>query len=220
MTTALITAIYGGYDIPKPLLEGHGFDRAVCITDNPDLEAQGWEIIYRHSFGMQPRLAAKYPKMKPWDFIDADLYVWLDGAFQVTSGQFRAFAEDSVADQDFAVWEHPDRWHRNCLYDEAALCQDWPKYQNYPIRAQTAAYRKEGMPEGFGLWACGTIAWRNNDKAKEFGSLWLEENIKWSIQDQVSFPYLVWKHKPNFGIFDGHEFQNEYLLWYNHTDGT
>jgi DNA polymerase-1 len=57
------------------------------------------------------------------------------------------------------------------------------------------------MPEGFGLWACGAIVWRNSDKARQFGHAWHEENVRWSIQDQVSFPYLVWKLRPNFGVF-------------------
>lgn len=216
MKTVLITAVYGNFDNPKPLNENHGFDEAVFVTDNPHLQVPGWRMIYQPVAGVAPRMAAKLPKMKPYDFIDADLFVWIDGSFEVTSNNLRGFAEAAVDEHDFAVWEHPDRVYRNCLYKEAALCQDWPKYRDYPIRAQVAAYRKEGMPEDFGLWGCGTIAWRNNDEAKKFGLLWLAENLKWSIQDQVSFPYLVWKYKPNFGVFDGHEYKNKHLKWHDH----
>jgi hypothetical protein len=72
------------------------------------------------------------------------------------------------------------------------------------------------MPEKFGLWACGAIVWRNKDKARQFGQAWLAENQRWSIQDQVSFPYLVWKMQPNFGVFPAREFHNPYLTWWKH----
>jgi hypothetical protein len=74
------------------------------------------------------------------------------------------------------------------------------------------------MPEGFGLWACGAIVWRNSDKARRFGFAWHEENVRWSIQDQVSFPYLVWKLNPNFGVFPAREFHNPYLTWWGHPN--
>jgi hypothetical protein len=72
------------------------------------------------------------------------------------------------------------------------------------------------MPEKFGLWACGAIVWRNNDSARTFGQAWYEENLRWSIQDQVSFPYLLWNLKPNLGLFPHREFHNPYLTWWKH----
>lgn len=218
MDLALVTAIYGGYDKLKPLMPNHGFKKAICVTDDPELSGENWEIVLKPAHSMHPRLAAKYPKFQPFDFVDADVCVWLDGSFEIKSDKFKDFCEYSIKDFDFVVWSHPDRRMRNCLYDEATLAQDWPKYRAYPIRQQTDAYRADEMPSNFGLWACGTILWKNNDNAKRFGKIWLEENIKWSIHDQISFPYLVWKHKPNFGEFEAHEYDNEFIEWFNHRD--
>jgi hypothetical protein len=58
--------------------------------------------------------------------------------------------------------------------------------------------------------------WRNTKEARKFGDDWYQENLDWSIQDQVSFPYLLWKHKPNFGVFPMGEFDNPYLTWWRH----
>lgn len=215
MATALITALYGDFEPVRPLRPDHGFDDAVCVTDNPELVAEGWRIVVAPS-EEHPRLAAKTPKMMPFDFVKAEIAVWIDAAFQVVSPDFRSFCEETLANHDLIVWEHPDLWHRSDLYQEANYCQDWPKYNQWPIREQTAHYRAEGMPEGFGLWACGALVWRNNDKARQFGHAWLEENRRWSIQDQVAFPYLAWKLQPNFSVFPAREFHNPYLTWQEH----
>ena len=213
--TTLVTALYGDFEPLRPLPAFHGFDDAVCFTDDPELQADGWRMVVLPS-DLHPRLAAKAPKMLPFDFVKTEFAVWIDAAFEITGEGFREFCEQAVVGKDLVVWEHPDLWHRSCLYQEAAYCQDWPKYCDWPIREQTEHYRAEGMPEGFGLWACGAIVWRNNDKARQFGQAWYEENLRWSIQDQVSFPYLVWKLNPNFGVFPAREFHNPYLTWWEH----
>ena len=213
--TVLVTALYGDFEPVRPLRPDHGFDDAVCFTDDPELVAEGWRVVVLPS-DHHPRLAAKLPKMLPFDLVKAGVVVWIDAAFEVVSPDFRAFCEEALAERDFVVWEHPDLWHRSDLYQEAAFCQDWPKYNQWPIREQVAHYRAEGVPEGSGLWACGAIAWRNNDSARRFGYAWHQENLRWSIQDQVSFPYLVWKLQPNFGVFPAHEFRNPYLTWREH----
>jgi hypothetical protein len=213
VTVALVTAIYGGHDTLKPLPAGHGFDDAVCVTDDPTVSAEGWRVVVLPS-EEPPRLAAKAPKMLPFDFVKSEVAVWVDAAFEVVGDGFRDFCVDALGEHDVVVWEHPE--DRDCLFREATYCQDWPKYSGEPIREQTAYYRAEGMPEGFGLWACGAIVWRNNDEAREFGRAWHQENVRWSIQDQVSFPFLVWKLRPGLTVFPAHEFQNPYLRWHPH----
>lgn len=216
MRVVLLSAIFGGHDRPKPLPNFHGFDDAVMITDNPDLSADGWTVKVEQTNGMSPRLASKLPKFHSFNYVDADVAVWLDGSFSIVREGFRDFCMDSLGDHDFVTWAHPDRGQRNCLYREAGYCKDWPKYADYPISEQVEHYRSEGMPQDFGLWACGTIVWRNNERSKQFGSLWLAENVRWSIQDQISLPYLVWKHRPNMGELKAHEYDNPWLKWHYH----
>jgi hypothetical protein len=213
MSVALLTAIYGDYDVLQPLPADHGFDRAVCVTDNPDLSADGWEVLHVPSSDT-PILAAKLPKMRPFDFVTTDVAVWLDGSFQVVDGAWRDFCVRSVEGFDVVAWEHPEG--RTCLFEEAAYCQDWPRYRPYPIREQVGSYRRAGMPGDFGLWACGGLAWRNSDRAKRFGAEWARHQVEWSIQDQISFPFVAWRSDARVGTFAGHEFQNPYLRYVGH----
>lgn len=215
MATGLLTAVYGNFDPLRPLPDGHGFDRAVCVTDNPNLSADGWEIVVVPS-NLSPRLAAKRPKMLPFEFLDLDIVVWLDAAFEIVGDGFKEFCEDSVAWHDFVVWDHPDRHLRPDAYAEGNFSSFMDKYRGQNIEGQLAHYVSEGLPAGSGLWACGTIAWRNKESVKTFGRAWYEENVAWTIQDQISFPYLVWKLQPNFGVFPAHEYENPYLRWWMH----
>jgi len=210
VSVALVTAIYGDYDHLQPLPDSHGFDRAICVTDNQELQAPGWEVIHSPSEAA-PILAAKRPKMLPFDFVTEDVAVWLDGSFLVHDRGWRDFCLDAVDGYDLVAWPHPDR--RNCLYEEADFCYWWSRYKPYNLLAQAEAYRAEGMPEGVGLWACGGLVWRNNDQAREFGKAWLAEQYRYSIQDQISFPYLVWKLKPNLGSFPAHQFLNPHITY-------
>ena len=46
----------------------------------------------------------------------------------------------------------------------------------------------------YGLYECGvSVRDLTNPKVKELGELWHQQNLTWSYQDQVSFPYCLWK---------------------------
>jgi hypothetical protein len=211
MAVALVTSIYGGYDRLRPLPEGHGFDMAVCVTDDENLKAEGWTTLVVPSDD-PPILAAKWPKMLPFDFVNADVAVWVDGSAEIVDRTFIDFCLDT--DGDLVAWVHPEG--RTCLFEEVAYCWHWDRYRQFPMVAQAAAYRADGMPDGFGLYACGTLVWRRTDDTVRFGEAWLQEQRRWSIQDQVSFPYLLWKLRPNFGTFPADELNNRYLVWHRH----
>jgi hypothetical protein len=209
----LLTAIYGGYNSLNGLPVGHGFDRAVCVTDDPSLSGSGWETLYVPSEeGF--RLAAKGPKLTPFEFVDDDIVVWVDGSVTLLDGQFCNFALDALDGMDVVAFDHPEP--RDCLFQEAAYCQDWPQNREMPLREQTAHYRSEGMPERFGLWACGALGWRQTPEAVAFGQAWIAENRRWSTRDQVSFPYLLWKMPVRFGTFPAHQFDNDMLAFRPH----
>lgn len=208
MGVTLLTAVYGGYDDLAGLPDDHGFDRAVCVTDDPLLQASGWETVVvdrQEDF----RLAGKRPKLTPFSFVADDIVVWVDGSVVVTSTAFREYCVASLAGNDLVASDHPE--NRCCLFEEAAYCQDWPQNRHMPLREQTAFYRAEGMPERYGLWACGVLVWRDTESSREFGGAWLDENVRWSTRDQVSFPYLLWKMRPKFGTFGWHQFDNPHV---------
>jgi hypothetical protein len=185
-----------------------GFDDAVLVTDDPDVVTEGWRV-HVEPRDEHPRLAAKRPKMMPWLFTDCDAAIWLDASFEVATREFGPWARSHFERNDFVVWSHPEA--RFGIEQEAPVCWDWPKYKDFDMRGQLAAYMADGMPERWGLFACGTIGWVFNEATRALGEAWYAENVEWSIQDQISLPYLLWREGKKFGVWNGNEYQNPYL---------
>ena len=207
MRVALITGCYGSYDPVRPLPEGHGFDDAVLVTDDRDIVTEGWRVHYEPR-DEAPRLAAKRPKMMPWLFTDCDAAVWLDASFEVNSG-FGPWARAHLERDDFVVWTHPEG--RIDIRQEGAVSMQLEKYKGSRIPGQVDSYAADGLPESWGLFACGTVGWRFTPEAKALGVRWFAEQSAWSIQDQISLPYLLWATGKSFGLWRANEYNNPYL---------
>src|SRR5215471_14749227 len=107
---AILTAIYGSYDSLKPLpAQDHPTCEAICVTDHPGASGEGWQIVVEPRPGIHPNLAAKRPKMLPWAYTDADIAIWIDASYRITSPGLATWA----ADYPFAQYPHPAR---DCLF--------------------------------------------------------------------------------------------------------
>lgn len=206
MRIAVVTSLFGAYDPLSP--PPPGFDDAVCVTDDAGSVPNGWRTVVLPRSD-DPRLDGKAAKMQPWRYTDCDAAIFLDASVEITSPDLRAWVEPKLATHDFVVWSHPEG--RNCYLQEAGVCWDWPKYSRYDMRGQVQAYADDGMPAGWGLFACGMIGWRFTDDAKAFGDAWLGEQSKWSCQDQVSLPYLLWREGKRFGVWPANQYQNPHI---------
>lgn len=194
--TILITALFGEYDnLRRVPTKRCYFDNAVCVTDR-QLHTN-WNLI-TESNQLHPRLAAKRAKCTPWHYVDAGVTIWLDASASIINGNhLKSYCLDLLATNDIVVWKH---WSdRKDIMEEAMFCKDWPKYQDQPLIEQVEHYRARGLPYPSGLWECGLVAMRHTPKMKEFGEDWLYHNQMWSLQDQLSFPYLAWKHDLKIG---------------------
>lgn len=213
MRIALVTACFGSYDPIRDLPDDHGFDDAVLVTDDRSFGTDtvsriGWRVHLENS-GEFPRLAAKRPKMMPWLYTDCDAAVWLDASFEIIGVGFRDWAEGHLNRSDFVVWQHPEG--RVDVSDEARVSMTLKKYEGSRVLEQAQFYKSDGLPDNWGLFAAGTVGYRFTNKAKRFGSLWHSENVKWSIQDQISLPYLLWREGKPFGLWGANEYANPYI---------
>ena len=206
MRIAVVTANFGGYDPLSPAPTG--FDDAVLVTDDRANATEGWRV-HLEPTPDDPRLAGKRPKMNPWLYTDCDAAIFMDASIEITHDRLREWVEPVLTAHDLVVWSHPEG--RTCLRQEAEVCQDWPKYASYDIRGQVQHYDAEGMPHNWGLFACGLIGWRFTPEAKRFGNLWLREQYDWSIQDQVSLPFLLWREGKPFGVWPANQYQNPFM---------
>lgn len=186
----MYSAIYGGYDRPKPVFNVGA--RCVLYTDQADLEAPGWEVRYEPlDWISTPMLRAKYWKTHPDVAVhDADVTVWIDGSI-VPGPRFAAQCRDALSKDDIAFTPHP---LRDCIYTELDASM-LPKYEPHErMVRQVNYYRKAGHPERWGLFATGVIARRHHRRVLQLCGEWWQENITWSWQDQLSLPYVVRRH--------------------------
>lgn len=210
MRIAAVCAIYGGYDLIPPVPEG--VDDAVLITDVP--VRSGWRNIVEPS-DAHPRLAAKRPKARPDLYTDCEASVWIDGSCHVLDGRFIELVSQKLRVHELVLWDHPE--DRDCFRQEALVCHDWPQYRDEPLLAQVANYLEQGMPEHFGLWAAGSIARRHTERMRDFGNGWLSEMQRWTIKDQVSLPYLLWRDGITPGTFGLEQFDNDLVARLPHA---
>jgi len=186
MKPIVYTCVYGDYDNLKDQPD-IGADY-ICFTDNPNLKSSTWDVryepIYQH---LHPRLRAKFYKLIcPFD----TLSLFIDGSIEIVDVDIIDKLSNFLHN-GWATYIHPSG--RKCIKSELAESLPMEKYQDLPLREQVDHYFNQGMPEDFGLWACGVML--RDGKFEDFGSKWMLENLAWTYQDQLSLPYLVWKEK-------------------------
>jgi len=193
----IYTSIYGNYDKLKeqPKFENVEY---VCFTDNPLLVHPTWKIIHNNKImiGRPDVYKAKYFKMKSHElFPDADYTIFIDASIQIRHNNFIQILLNYLGEHDYGIYIHPKR---GCIYQEHKILLK-SKSQKMKkilpiINKQLEHYGKEGIPQNFGLWACGILIRKNTEYNKKINELWWEEILKWSYRDQLSLPYILWKN--------------------------
>ena len=195
MRACIYTAIFGGYESLKPPLEPsrEGVD-LICFSDFPHSQANGWRSAQRHPAFAVPRMDAKWYRMNS-DLVlpEYDVTIWVDASFQLGNvDQFVAACLKDLGPCDTALFRHPERSN---IYDEAeAPLNVWArKYADQPLLEQVARYRWEGLPDDHILWAGGIQVRRARSRlVSEINRRWFAECVRWSFQDQLSLPYVLW----------------------------
>jgi hypothetical protein len=179
----------------------------ILVTDQ-HVESDLWRVVYEPRPELGSRMAAKHAKFRPDLYTDASTVVWVDAACRFADEHGLKRLVEWSGDALIAQWRHP---HRACLYAEADASTGVWKYQHQNLAGQVDAYRAAGMPTGWGLWATGVIV--RNSPLPEFGALWLNEQFRWSDQDQVSEPYALWRSNLRPSELPHHVFNNPALAW-------
>lgn len=201
LKVGLYTAVYGGYETPKPI-RVHSRVPCVMYTDSDVVaekaEAVGWQPrLVRHYITtlrgdpkvVGPMLAHKWWKTHPHLALpEAHISLWLDGSMELTVGNYVERAIAALGDDDWACVPHPAR---NCIYPEAWFSATLARYDAPSILAQANFYREVvGHPVSWGLIATGANVRRHTDSVIELSDQWWDECINWSHQDQLSLPVL------------------------------
>jgi hypothetical protein len=85
-----------------------------------------------------------------------------------------------------------------------------PKYKNEAIADQVNYYANM-HPAKSGLYACGVIARKRTERIQNLMGCWWHEIMKFSFQDQISFPVVAKVLGVTPDILPGNIFTNEYF---------
>jgi len=188
---AIYTAIFGAHDELKPQPACPGVDY-VCFTDDASLASGRWQVEAAPPRHEHPRLAAKWFRTHPHVALAGYRHtIWIDGSFRLKSDSFADDVLRHLGPSGFALLEHP---RGTDLRREVNVSERLLKYDGQPVRRQLEHYLHEGLPVNHGLWATGLLVRDNeNERIRQLDEMWMEENVRWTYQDQISLAYLFWR---------------------------
>lgn len=210
----IYTAITGNYDSLKDPLFIADDLVYVCITNNPYIKSDTWNIKYIENNGMDDVHLARHIKMNPHLFFpEYEMSIWVDGKFQILD-DLRKYAIQYRKQSDIVCFPHPERL---CICDELAACILWTNGVNREMIIQVADYLKKEFPINYGLYDTGCMVRCHNDESvKDLMEQWEQEIIKCSFRDQLSFPYICWKNGYEPDICDLDIGRNPWLRYKGH----
>lgn len=178
----------------EPLVKHDGVEYVYFVDNKEGYESSIWDIR-EVPLKYDNRLTSKWYKMHPHLLFPGEDTIWIDGTFMPHKGS----PLDRVS-TSMVLRKHIDR---DCLYDEAAICLNRakgnPSVVPEDIIRQVAVYRSEGMPEHYGLYQSGIMC--RKPEARLFNEAWWKQVTTFSVRDQISLPYVLWKESIPFSVF-------------------
>lgn len=210
MKIAVITAIFGDMEQPKPFVEQSvPCDRIVITEANSPFPLPN----------LPPRLQAKYFKLQPhrvWP--EYDVFVWIDGNIEVKSPDFVKVMTENL--NGIRIQKHHER---QTIGEEIKhiLASENPyvttRYSKQPLKEEYEYYLSEGMPESAPLYSCNIFAWHKSLDAIDGFAQWLDLVLAWSWFDQSAFSFLCWQRQFFVEPINlGQMFDNPYFTLHPH----
>lgn len=210
------TSIAGGFD---GLREDQIIGNAdyVAFVDIP-VTSYVWDIRKIYPKFIDPVLEAKIFKVLPWQFIDTEYSIWMDGCIAIKCDP-KVLIDKFLKDADIAIYPHASR---DDIYDEYIVDLDYRRAEPAQFRyAQREKYIREGIPKKTGLWECGIILRRHTEAVKRLCETWWAEITAFTSSDQCSFLYSTLKHGIKINpLSPGNMYVNPYFHRVGHNKMT
>jgi hypothetical protein len=154
---------------------------------------------------------------------DADYYIWMDSYYNITSNEIYKLV-DYVSEHEICLSLHPCRTsvakELEFMTREMKHVEPDPylleRYEGEAIEDQVANYLEDKTFIDNSLYCLGFFIYKKS-LVKSTNNLmldWFFHNCYWSIQDQLSMPYLLHKHKITPNIFDFQSiYSNPYAIY-------
>lgn len=170
---------------------------------------------------MMPRLRGKIPKMVIWEeYPDYDYYIWADSRFSINNENAVEKLVDECNNVDACFFKHLSR---NSVKQEADFVLDLmaggnqyllDRYEGEKIKEQIEYYFKDSTWIDNCLFECGIFIYSKSiikNKSYNLMKEWFYQNCLWSVQDQLSLPYLIHKFNTKYKILPGNVYENNYF---------
>lgn len=166
-------------------------------------------IYFSREKSLSPRLKGKIPKILDWLKNDADYYIWMDSYYTITSSRVHNLVKYADG-YGICLNKH---YARSTIKDEANfVIQEMLSGNNYllerysgePIQEQVTSYLSDSSFIDNSLYALGFFIYTKTF-IQNYANLmqdWFFHNCYWSVQDQLSLPYLLHKYKVKPNIFN------------------
>jgi hypothetical protein len=203
--------------------------------DYIDMPPQSGDLFYYQTYNyndtnypirdksLHPRLKGKIPKMLEWMNVDVDYYIWLDSPFEIISDKFIQNTLNAIGDSDMCLCKHSSA--RSSIQEELAYVKRHIQSNNTYL---TNRYSGEDMDKQVSVYLQDTSFTDNNlfemgffiyskklveNKNYNLMTDWFFHNSLYSIQDQLSIPYLLHKHNVKYTTFNFNVFNNPDLKY-------
>lgn len=216
MKVHITTALFGGgnlsLELPEQdIVDGTVVTTAVYTDANTDSRKNS----------LHPRLKGKIHKMVEWLSVDADVYIWLDASFTIKSGRFITEVLRSLSGYDMCLFRHSVRSRIKDEFDFVTMSDSSyirERYDGESMGKQVSIYLSDPTFVDENLFELGFFAYTKNlVKNKDYNVMtdWLIHNTLYSVQDQLSLPYLLHKHGVRYTTFDYNSIYDNPLVIFN-----
>jgi len=194
----LYTAVFGklGRCVHVPKVSIFDVDR-FCFTDL-DIESDFYQIEKKN---LNPLIAVRRQRFikicipdEIFDNYEYSVYVDCKRESVIDFEWILDFMEPG---SDFVTRQHKTR---DCVYDEGQVCIEKRIDDEAIILKQLDFYRRENYPAHNGLHYSYILLRRHTERMKKFSRLWWAQVEKYSFRDQISLPYVAWKHNMKISI--------------------
>jgi len=169
---------------------------------------------------MGSRLQAKIPRMMGWMIKPGyDYYIWMDSAITLKhEGAVQWLLSQCT---DIALYRHP--FCANIREELGFIQQEMDagngyiseRYKGEPIQKQVEAYLNDSDFEDDKLFASGVFIYRPTNQVKQFLTTWLMHCVLYSIEDQISFSYVMLKNDCEITGIEGNIYENDYFEYHH-----
>lgn len=195
---AVYTSIFGSYDrLLEPMYVSPYCDYFV-ITDQDVPTNSVWKKIDIDNeifYNLDNYHKAKYCKMFPHIlFPSYEFSIWVDGNVQII-GDLYPLVDRLDETHIIGMFDNP---LHDCVYTEAKYNMYQNNVNDTTIMKQINDYQNAGFPKKFGLREFSIIVRKHSDlQCIQLMDQWWKEVNTYTMRDQISFPYVLWKNHLN-----------------------